>query len=294
MNNDRNALIELLGTEKIKFENCEVVNKYNNSRYIVEELVLNHEISAILVRPTTKKKRYKPILYCHANPSDKSIGKNELIIGIDELQNPPYANVLTDLGFIVLCIDNIGFGERSNRSLESYFREFLWKGKNVFGKFVSDNLIAIDYLLSLKTVVSEELTVIGFSMGSSLAYFLAAVDERVKYCIEMCGMTDFERIEKTQSYETRSCYFYIFNLLNKFTLSQINELIAPRYHMCLAGVKDSRTPKCDLDTVNYNLTEYYEKMGVPENWTMVQFDCGHKENKEMREIVTQYFKSKGD
>ena len=57
---------------------------------------------------------------------------------------------------------------------------------------VYDSIKAIDYLLTRPDVDGSRIATLGISMGSTMAWWVAALDPRVKVCIDICCLTDFE------------------------------------------------------------------------------------------------------
>ena len=109
--------------------------------------------------------------------------------------------MLTKLGFAALCIDTWAFGERRGRSEGEIFREMLWSGQVMWGMMVFDSLRALDYLESRPDVDPARIGTLGLSMGSTMAWWLAALDTRVKVCIDICCLTDFEALIAHRSLE---------------------------------------------------------------------------------------------
>ena len=114
--------------------------------YILETLVLDlngiEPVPAYFVRPKDGQGPLPVILHNHAHGGDYVLGKNELLAGRKVLQRPPYADILTKLGFAALCIDTWAFGERRGRSEGEIFREMLWSGQVMWGMMVFDSLRA--------------------------------------------------------------------------------------------------------------------------------------------------------
>ena len=79
-------------------------------------------------------------------------------------------------------------------------------------------------------------------MGSTMAWWLAALDERVKVCVDLCCLTDFAALIETRGLDGHGIYYYVPRLLKHFTTAEINALIAPRPHLALAGNYDRLTP----------------------------------------------------
>ena len=57
-----------------------------------------------------------------------------------------------------------------------------------------DEFRAMDYLASRPEVDANRLGALGMSMGSTKAWWLAALDPRVRLCMDVCCLTDFEEL----------------------------------------------------------------------------------------------------
>src|SRR5207247_5192428 len=72
-----------------------------------------------------------------------------------------------------------GHFEAGRDEQESLFKLHLWLGRTLWGMFVRDDQVALDYLCSRPEVDRSRIGATGMSMGSTRAWWLAAVDERV-------------------------------------------------------------------------------------------------------------------
>ena len=288
----RQELYDLLGDLPLRSRPLEVqqIAEEERQEYVLETLVLNlngiEAVPAYFVRPKDGQGPLPVILYNHAHGGDYILGKDELLAGRKVLQRPPYADVLTKLGYAALCIDTWAFGERRGRSEGEIFREMLWSGQVMWGMMVFDSLRALDYLESRPDVDSARIGTLGLSMGSTMAWWLAALDTRVKVCIDICCLTDFEALIAHRSLEGHSVYYFVPRLLKHFTTAQINALIAPRTHLSLAGIFDPLTPPDGLDRIDAALREVYAAAGAADAWRLSRYATGHMETAAMRaEII---------
>ncbi|MDQ3655054.1 MAG: acetylxylan esterase [Chloroflexota bacterium] len=254
--------------------------------FILETLVLDlngiEPVPAYFVRPKDQAGPLPVILYNHAHGGDYVLGKEELLIGRTALQQPSYADVLTDLGHAALCIDTWAFGERRGRSEGEIFREMLWSGQVMWGMMVHDSLRALDYLVDRPDVDAARIGTLGLSMGSTMAWWVAALDPRVKVCVDICCLTDFDALIASRGLEAHGVYYYVPRLLKHFTTAQINALIAPRPHLSLAGIYDRLTPPAGLDRIDRELRDVYARAGAPEAWHLSRHATGHMETAAMR------------
>lgn len=262
--------------------------------YILEKLVLDlngvEPVPAYFVRPKNASGKIPAVLYNHWHGGMYHLGKDQLLWENPDFHLPCYAEVLTGLSYCALCIDHWAFGERSTHTEENLFKEMLWKGQVLWGMMVYDSLRALDYLLTRAEADPGRIATLGMSMGSTMAWWLAALDERVKVCVDICCLTDFQALLETQGLEGHGIFYYVPSLLKHFTTSQINALIAPRPHLSLAGNRDPLTPPAGLDRIDRELKTVYARLGAPDHWKLLRYDVGHQETPEMRSEIISFLK----
>ena len=271
---------------------CEKVGEELREGYKVEKLMLDlngiEAVPAFFTLPATRRGRVAAILYNHAHGGAYDLGKRELIEGRPHLQNPPYGEALARRGIAALCIDTWAFGERRGKTEPETFKEMLWRGQVMWGMMVYDSLRALDYLSSRKEVDAGRIGTLGISMGSTMAWWTAALDERIKVCVDICCMTDYDALLATRGLDGHGIYYYVPDLLNHFSTAAVNALTAPRAHLCLAGNKDQLTPPAGLDRVDAALKRVYADAGAPAAWKMLRYDVGHLETAAMRHEIMQF------
>lgn len=292
----RQELYNLLGDlpKRDRSISAAKIDERENDGYILEKLILDlngiEPVPAYFARPKGQEGKSPVILYNHAHGGNYTLGKEEFIKGRDALQEPPYAKILTEMGYCALCMDTWVFGERHNRAESSIFKEMLWKGRVLWGMMVYDSIRGIDYLLTRSDVDADRIATMGISMGSTMAWWVAALDPRIKVCIDICCLTDFHALIEAGDLDGHGVYYYVPNLLKHFTTGQINGLIAPRPHLSLAGNLDKLTPPEGLDKLNRELKEVYAKHSVPECWMLLRYDVGHMETPDMRREILAFLK----
>jgi dienelactone hydrolase len=271
-----------------------LVSIEETNEYLLERLILDlngiEEVPALFIKPRDKKGRLPAILYNHSHSSDYTRGKDELLDGSESLQKPSYAHSLTSQGYAVLCIDMWAFGERSFRSESELFKYMLWEGQVLWGMMVYDTLRAVDFLLDRGDVEPSRLGIMGMSMGSTMAWWTAALEPRIKVCIDICCLTDFHALIETRGLDLHGFYYYVPGLLKHFTAAQINALIAPRPHLSLVGKYDPLTPPSGLKRIDMELREVYGSYDALDAWQLVCYDTGHFETEMMRRDVLRFFR----
>jgi dienelactone hydrolase len=273
-----------------------VVSTEERPGYVLEKLILDlnglEPVPAYFVRPKEITGRFPAVLYNHAHGGNYALGKDELLVGRSALQQPPYADLLTSMGYCALCMDTWVFGERATRAELDIFKEMLWKGQVLWGMMVYDSLRGLDYLVSRPEVDESRLATAGISMGSTMGWWVAALDERVKVCVDICCLTDFDALIQAGGLAGHGIYYYVPSLLKHFTTAQINALIAPRAHLSLAGDLDALTPPAGLDRIDRELRQAYTALGHPENWRLLRYQVGHEETPEMRRETVAFLRER--
>ena len=247
-------------------------------------------VPAYLARPKGAARRLPAVLFNHSHGGGYKIGKLEFVDGRSYLQPVPYAKELTGLGYVSLAIDHWVFGERSHTTEPDMFKEMLWKGQVLWGMMVYDSLRAMDFLVQRPDVDPSRIATLGISMGSTMAWWLAALDERVKVTVDICCLTDFQTLIAKKNLSAHGVYYFVPGLLKKFTTAQINALIAPRAHLGLAGLQDKLTPVEGLDLIEAELKKVYAEQGHPERWKLLRYDVGHQETAEGRQEIVKFLK----
>jgi len=243
---------------------------------------------AYVARPASASGRTPAVVFNHSHGGGYTIGKQEVLDGRTYLHPVPYAKALTDLGYTVLCIDHWVFGERSHSSELDTFKAMLWQGRVLWGMMVYDSLRAVDWLTARADIDASRIATVGMSMGSTMAWWLAALDERIKVTVDICCLTDFHTLLARKGLGGHGVYYYVPGLLKHFTTAQINALIAPRAHLGLAGLQDKLTPVEGLDIIERDLTRVYADAGHPERWKLLRYDVGHQETPEGRQEVLAF------
>ena len=260
--------------------------------YVLEtwELDLNgiEPAPAYLARPKGVEGRAPAVLFNHSHGGGYAIGKRELVEGRSYLQPKPYAKELTELGCVVLSIDHWVFGERAHTSEMDTFKAMLWQGRVLWGMMVYDSLKAVDWLVARADVDPARVGTLGMSMGSTMAWWLAALDVRIKATVDVCCLTDFHTLLEKKGLGGHGIYYYVPSLLKHFTTAGINALIVPRAHLGIAGLKDALTPPEGLDVIDRELEAAYAEAGCPERWKLLRYDVPHQETPEAREEIVAF------
>ena len=263
--------------------------------YTLQRLILDlngvEPVPALLLIPDKRQTPAPGLLYIHWHGGMYDLGKEQLLIGADA--QPAYAPVCAEKGIVTLAIDCWCFGERKHEEIgrtgeEDAFKLMLWKGQVLWGMMMLDEFRAFDYLAGMPEVDPHRLGVMGMSMGSTKAWWLAALEPRVHLCVDLCCLTDFEELIKAHNLKGHGMYYFVPSLLEHFQTSGINELIVPRPRLSVNGRLDALTPPAGVERVRDHLLALYEQQGKRDDCRIELFDCAHVELPEMRKLILEW------
>lgn len=284
----RALLYELLGDlpERSRPISAKSRGEEEHDGYVLESWVLDlnglEPVPAFVARPKGEARPAPAVLFDHSHGGGYDIGKREFVEGREYMQPEPWARALTAEGFVALAVDHWCFGERSHTSEADTFKAMLWQGRVLWGMMVYDSLRALDWLCSRGDVDPARVGTLGMSMGSTMAQWVAALDERVKVTVDICCLTEYHTLLAKRGLSEHGIYYYVPSLLKHFTAADVNALIAPRAHLGLAGLRDALTPVAGLDIIDEELRRVYARAGHPERWRLLRYDVAHQETAEGR------------
>lgn len=260
--------------------------------YTLERLILDlngvEPVPALLLIPDRRPTHAPGLLYIHWHGGMYDLGKEQLLKGVPVA--PAYAPVCAQKGLVTLAIDSWCFGERKHepdghRGEEDTFKLMLWRGQVLWGMMMFDEFRALSYLASRPEVDASRLGALGMSMGSTKAWWLAALDPRVRACMDVCCLTDYDSLIAANGLSGHGVYYFVPSLLKHFSTAEINELIVPRPRLSVNGRQDPLTPPAGVEKVRDHLMPLYREYGHEEDCHIELFDCAHVELPEMRNLI---------
>jgi dienelactone hydrolase len=295
----REALWGLLGDLPWQHEPAppKVVHTEEHDQYTLQRLVMDlngiEPVPALLLIPKRLQRPAPGILFIHWHAGMYDLGKEQLLRGTNV--QPAYAPVLAEMGVVTLAIDSWCFGERQHdtngrRGEEDAFKLMLWRGQVLWGMMMFDEFRALSYLAGREEVDPQRLGVSGMSMGSTKAWWLAALDPRVRLTTDLCCLTDYESLIAAHGLSGHGIFYFVPSLLKEFDTSGINELIVPRPHLSVNGRKDPLTPPVGVEKIREKLLPLYRQHGREEDCRIELFDCAHEETPAMRSMVVDWMR----
>jgi dienelactone hydrolase len=227
------------------------------------------------------------ILYCHAHGHRYDIGRRELVEGRPAVA-PAFGPELARAGFTVLCPDMPGFGDRRHEGTESALaKAALWRGETLLGMMLADLMRALDVLEEMPGI--ETMGVFGMSMGATLAYWLAALDQRVSAVAHVCAFSNIGPLIQSGAHDLHGIYMTVPGLLPETDMGDIAAAIAPRPQFIASGARDPLTPEAALAPALERVRDAYRGGGPLTVMTLA--DAGHALVPEMRAAVIAFLKS---
>jgi len=260
--------------------------------FTLERLILDlngvEPVPALLLIPDRLQHPAPGLLYIHWHGGMYDLGKEQLLRGVDV--QPPYAPVCAEKGLVTLAIDSWCFGERKHEANghqgeEDTFKLMLWRGQVLWGMMMFDELRALDYLSARPEVDRARIGVFGMSMGATKAWWLAALDRRLRAAMDVCCLTDYQSLIDAHGLSGHGIYYYVPSLLKHFDTFGINELTVPRAHLSVNGRRDPLTPPSGVEQVSARLLPAYQRYGRAQDCKIELFDCAHQELPEMRREI---------
>lgn len=259
---------------------------------------VDSEVPGYIAIPEDGRARHPAILTMHGHSSSK-----ENMFGY-EPTSQDVAEMLVKRGYVVAGIDGYFNGERKGQGpageMErmqrgtdqemSLFKLNLWLGRTLWGMMLRDELMALDYLASRPEVDPARIGAQGMSMGSTRAWWLGAIDDRVKAVVGVACFTRYEDLIAIRELRAHGIYYFVPGLLKHFDSEGVMALLAPRPFLALTGDRDAGSPPEGMKKLDAILTRLYRLHGVPERFRSVIYpETGHVYNDDMKQKMAEWF-----
>ena len=270
--------------------------------YRIEKFVFDNgvdsEVPGYIAVPENRKGRLPAILTMHGHGSSK-----ENMFGYQPTSQD-VAELLVRHGYVVAGIDAYFNGERrgtgpaGTREMQargadqemSLFKLNLWLGRTLWGMMLRDEQIALDYLASRPEVDPARIGAQGMSMGSTRAWWLGAIDGRVKAVVGVACFTRYQDLIAIRELSAHGIYYFVNGLLKHFDSEGVMALLAPRPFLALTGDRDAGSPPEGMRTLDGILTRFYKLYGRPEAFRSVIYpETGHVYNDDMKQKMVAWF-----
>lgn len=269
--------------------------------YVLEKVLLHNgvdnEVAALLLIPDELKKPAPAILWLHSSTPDKT----QIITPNTNGGEPSLGELFVQQGWVVLAPDAYWHGDRegtgpagsaetARAEQESLHKFHLWSGRTLWGMFVRDDQIALDYLCSRPEVDAKRIGATGISMGSTRAWWLAAIDERIACTVGVACLTRYENLIRHGELRAHGVYYFVNGLLRHFDTEGVLALIAPRPYLALTGDLDAGSPADGIRVLEEKVGQVYQVLDAKERFRNVLYpDIGHVYTPAMRAEMLAWF-----
>ena len=202
---------------------------------------------------------------------------------------------LAKLGYVVLCPDAVGFGERQpgklkGAQLERFeFLRYVVAGKCLAWKNILDMRRAVDYLVSRPEVKADRIGCYGHSMGSTHTWLVGPWEPRLKALVGNCCLPTYAAIHRT---EILHCFpNFVPGLFQYGDTPDMAALIAPRPFHLNIGELDDGSPIAEVRQGIETIARAYQSMHQEANFTwFIEAGAGHVLSEAMWQRVREFFK----
>ena len=301
----RQTLGQLLGDipSRPKQLKVKTVLKENRNGYTFEKFLIDNEVDGwipgYLAIPTGVNGKVPVVVGLHGHGSSK-----DNVFGSDPDTHQDVMALLVSNGYAVMAIDSHFNGERrgtgpagdqetQTRGSDQEMSEFkidLWFGRSLWGMQLRDEQIALDYLTTRPEIDATRIGAEGMSMGSTRAWWLAALDERVKAVVGVACFTRYKELIEQRGLREHGIYYFVPGMLNHFDTEAVMGLIAPRPFLALTGDSDKGSPLSGMQVLENKLNTVYSLFNEPKNFRSIIYrNTGHVFTDEMKMEMLKWF-----
>src|SRR5262249_38126231 len=117
----------------------------------------------------------------------------------------------------------------------------------------------------------KNIGVMGMSMGATRAWWLMALDERIRTGVPICCLTRYRNLIDRELLKAHGIYYFVPNLLNHFDTEAIVALIAPRPVLFLDGEQDGTSPVDGIHAIEEAVRPVYRSYRQESNFQSVVY-----------------------
>lgn len=255
------------------------------------------EMTAYFLAPREHKGKRPTILWLHSS----SYTRDQLLWRGHNGGDEPLGVTYAKAGYAVLAPDAAWYGGRDGNGpsgkaetgraqQEAQFKYHLWMGRTLWGMFVRDDQVALDYLCTRPEVDVKRIGATGISMGSTRAWWLAALDDRVACAVGVACLTRYQNLIAHGQLRQHGVYYFVHGMLKHFDSEAVIALIAPRPFLALNGDCDAGSPADGIRVIEERAGKVYEAVGAKDRFRSILYkDVGHVYTPQMRKEMLAWF-----
>jgi lysophospholipase L1-like esterase len=254
-------------------------------------------MSAMMLIPDGLKGPAPTILWLHSS----SFNHTQLLVPNTNGGQEPLGLAFVKRGWVVFAPDAAWYGDRAGagpsgssettaNQQSSQLKLNLWFGRTLWGMFLRDDQVALDYLYTRPEVDKKRIGATGISMGSTRSWWLAAVDDRITAVVGVACLTRYENLIKHGQLRQHGVYYFVNGLLQHFDTEGVIALIAPRPTLFLTGELDAGSPVDGIRVIEEKVGGVYAAVGAKERFRSMRYaDIGHTYTPAMRIEMLAWF-----
>ena len=227
-------------------------------------------------------------LFLAGSTSGVHIGWGEARLPIDHQRIAIGADIARQAarrGYLAVCIEQIGFGERMERDLARHSGganadptgHALLMGRSLQGLKAMDVSAVIDWLTGPDTpfaIDPDRIFLYGHSLGGTTAQFAAALDTRIRGILASGSVRRILEVASTRGVGNGD--YSIPGFLEAFEIDDVLALIAPRPFVGLSGRNDHIFPYDGVVRVVEGASAAYEAFGAADRLRASAAPGGHQ------------------
>lgn len=274
-------------------------SREEREQYTIERIEMDNGVDSVIpaavVVPKGLHRPAPAILLLHWHGG----GKEGVLFAPEEQNMLP---TLLWRGYVLMAIDGYFGDERLGQGpagaaettpagqRDSFFKLHMWLGRTLWGMMLRDQQIALDYLSTRPEVDRNRIGVTGMSMGGAGAWWLAALDERVKAVVAVASFTRYRELINARGLSTFGVYYFVPGLLKHFDSEAVMGLIAPRPFLAQAGDRDPASPVEGARVLEAKLKQIYGLYQAQDRFRFLLYgNTGHRYPAEMKYHTGNWF-----
>jgi lysophospholipase L1-like esterase/dienelactone hydrolase len=281
---------------KVQLVSAEIRKGFTLERLRIDNGV-DGVMSAMMLVPDGLKGPAPAILWLHSSSYDHNQLLQPNTNGGEESLGVTFVN----RRWVVFAPDAAWYGDRAGQGpagvrettreqMDSLHKYNLWFGRTLWGMFVHDDQVALDYLCSRPEVDAKKIGATGISMGSTRSWWLAAVDDRIACVVGVACLTRYENLLHHGQLRQHGTYYFVNGLLKHFDTEAVVSLVAPRPLLFLTGELDAGSPADGIKVIEEKAGSVYRAAGADEKFGSIRYpDVGHTYTPEMRKQMLAWF-----
>ncbi len=263
------ALARLLGLPRATTEpNYSLLDRRIEGGLVIEEFSFDaepgEEVSGILAKPDGATERLPAVLCLHGvNQGRKTVMGPEYTYDTRLNWLRGWGRELASQGFVTMGITQRTFGKRPGELSEQGKLELLY-GRTLMGAFAWEAMASLDQLAARDDVDPQRIGLMGYGLGGIVGFYTAALDDRVKALVTVCGgVGSLDIFARWANPDYHDVSYYLPGILDQFDHPEIAASLAPRAYLLLTRDGDDGMPLEGVRRIEWESGAAWMERAVP-------------------------------